>query len=93
MDNAPDDFELFTSLRYDPKLLDENFNTEVSGVPSPYLLLPYHVDRLVKQASVFEWPSAEQTMSAPDVRETVKRLCDEAVEKESDAHKGLRVRS
>lgn len=85
------DFELFSSLRYDTKLLGEEFNTVVAGQPSPYLLFSYHVDRLRTGATAFEWPLAIATMNVPGVEEKIKEKCDEAVAKMESAEGGLMV--
>ena len=74
------EFDLFTSLRYDPKIRSASFNTEVNGgEESPYLLIPYHIHRLKTAAEAFAWPLAVQIMSRPDIGEVVQRKCDEAV--------------
>lgn len=72
-------YDLFTSFRYDPKLLTLDFNTAVNGTPLPYLLFPYHVARLVDAANVFGWPSAIQRANAPGFAETLRKTCDDAV--------------
>jgi hypothetical protein len=88
------DFDLFTSLRYDPKLRSASFNTQVNGGnPSPYLMLPYHVQRLEKAAEAFEWPLAVRTMAKPDTFDELKRKCDDATANigEEVRRNGLRV--
>ncbi|KAI6351371.1 hypothetical protein MCOR25_009977 [Pyricularia grisea] len=59
------DFELFTSLRYDPKLsgvpgtgtkgLDRGWNASKS---SPLYMLDYHRDRMLRAATYFGWTDA-----------------------------------
>lgn len=59
------DFELFTSLRYDPKLsgvpgaategLDRGWN---ASKPSPLYMLDYHRDRMLRAATHFGWTDA-----------------------------------
>lgn len=46
-------FSLFSSLRYDPQLLATLDNVP----PSPFYLLHYHHDRILRAAHSFEWPS------------------------------------
>lgn len=46
-----DDFQLLTSLRYDPALLS-------AGSSSPFYLLQFHQDRLLAAAKSFNWPDA-----------------------------------
>ena len=88
------DFDLFTSLRYDPTLRSAFFNTEINGgEPSPYLMLPYHLQRLEKAAEAFKWPLAVQAMTKPDIFNELKSKCDEAVAgvEEGVREGGLRV--
>lgn len=50
---SPAPFSLFSSLRYDPLLL--------ASTPSPFYLLPYHHDRLLRAANHFHWPPTQLT--------------------------------
>ena len=55
MDLVPD-FHLISSTRYDPCLLALAWNTDANdGVPSPFLLLRYHLDRLNCAAKAHSW--------------------------------------
>ncbi|KAH0542034.1 hypothetical protein FGG08_003498 [Glutinoglossum americanum] len=52
------DFSLFSSLRYDPNLLQSTANASVSyisGTPSPFYMLRYHRDRMLSAAEYFRW--------------------------------------
>ncbi|KAI1793191.1 aminotransferase [Ganoderma leucocontextum] len=50
-------FDLLSTTRRDPQLLQLPWNTSVnSGSPSPYLLLSYHCDRLRDAAKHHNWP-------------------------------------
>lgn len=91
MNNTDVDFELFSSLRYDNKLLREEFNTAVAGQPSPYLLFSYHVDRLRVGAAAFDWPLAKDTMNTPGIEEKFRKKCDEAVVSAEASENGLMV--
>jgi hypothetical protein len=53
----PPDFGLFTSLRFDPQLLNSSHNTELSGngKPSPFYNFLYHYERLVDALDHFRW--------------------------------------
>ena len=73
------DFDLATSLRYDPKLLTADFNTQVNGIELPYLLFAYHIDRLLAAANAFQWPYARQALTAPDAAARIRSACDDAV--------------
>ncbi|KAF7954290.1 hypothetical protein EAE96_005419 [Botrytis aclada] len=52
-------FQLFTSLRYDPILVQSSQNIESwplpSPSPSPFYMLPYHRDRLLQAATHFSF--------------------------------------
>ncbi|KAH8103761.1 aminotransferase [Phellopilus nigrolimitatus] len=89
------DYDLFTSFRYDPKLLTAPYNTEVNGIELPYLLFVYHVDRLVAAATKFGWTRAVQTMKACGVSERLRHMCDQTVMECGlpDKEKGLGVSS
>lgn len=64
-------FQLFTSLRYDRSLLslrdihplDIGWNGEK---PSPFYILDYHRDRMLKAASHWGWTQAIETIQGPD---------------------------
>ncbi|OCB90917.1 hypothetical protein A7U60_g1827 [Sanghuangporus baumii] len=87
------DFELFTSLRYDPKLLTSEFNTRVNKIELPYLLFQYHFDRLLAAATYFGWRSAVAQLKAPGASERLRHMCDQAVMDSvlTDKEKGLGV--
>ncbi|KAH0559520.1 hypothetical protein GP486_003967 [Trichoglossum hirsutum] len=55
------DFLLFSSLRYDPRLLQVPANASVShkpGVPSSFYMLRFHRDRMLLAAEHFQWDKA-----------------------------------
>lgn len=66
-----ENFQLFTSLRFDPTLLqlgndqpdDLGWN---SGKPSPYYMLDYHRDRMLKAASHWGWDKAVAAIEGPE---------------------------
>ncbi|KAA8569154.1 hypothetical protein EYC84_000823 [Monilinia fructicola] len=62
-------FQLFTSLRYDPLLLQSPQNIQSwplsSPSPCPFYILPYHRDRLLHAAHRFNWPNAIFAISGP----------------------------
>ena len=51
------DYQLISALRYDKEmLLSAEWNTSRNrDIQSPYLLLPYTVDRLIATAKVHSW--------------------------------------
>jgi hypothetical protein len=59
----PPDFGLFTSLRYDPQLLQSSENTKLSGnnVPSPFYNFVYHYERLINALDHFGWRLKNKT--------------------------------
>ncbi|KAF1936865.1 hypothetical protein EJ02DRAFT_438247 [Clathrospora elynae] len=59
------EFQLFTSLRYDPLLLEseENSRSDLNFVtPSPFYMLAYHRDRMVEAAQHFEFFEVEKRL-------------------------------
>ncbi|EKD16835.1 aminodeoxychorismate lyase [Drepanopeziza brunnea f. sp. 'multigermtubi' MB_m1] len=63
---ASPDFELFSSLRYDPLLTPLAVNTEAwdgeEKLFSPFYMLPYHRDRMLQAAEHFGWTKAADTI-------------------------------
>ncbi|KAI9743901.1 MAG: hypothetical protein M1818_002635 [Claussenomyces sp. TS43310] len=62
---APD-FQLFSSLRFDPILSQCPANTVLGGAPSPLYMLSYHRDRMLYAAQHFQWPEAVSRISGAD---------------------------
>ncbi|KAH7337917.1 hypothetical protein BKA66DRAFT_615117 [Pyrenochaeta sp. MPI-SDFR-AT-0127] len=59
------EFQLFTSLRYDPLLLtsDENSRSDLNFLsPSPFYMLTYHRDRMVEAAQHFDFHEVEKRL-------------------------------
>jgi 4-amino-4-deoxychorismate lyase len=62
---SEDEFQLFTSLRYDPLLLqsEENSRSILNFVaPSPFYMLAYHRDRMVEAAQHFDFFEVEKRL-------------------------------
>ena len=74
------DFDLLSSCRFDPALRKADWNSAVnSGSPSPYLLLPYVVERFIRAAQLHKWSiPKELTLNQ------LQYLCDEAVQVDFD---------
>ncbi|KAI0081095.1 D-aminoacid aminotransferase-like PLP-dependent enzyme [Panus rudis PR-1116 ss-1] len=69
-----DEYELLSSTRYDEQLLNVDWNTSVNnGTPSPFLLLPYHVDRLRDAAHQHGWSDAPLSLAS------LSKVCEEAI--------------
>lgn len=73
--DLPTDYQLLSSTRYDSCLINLPWNTLANeGIPSPYLLLRYHFDRLLDAAQLHAWTNA-QGWTLVDLN----NACDEAV--------------
>lgn len=60
------DFQLFSSLRYDTLLLSsvENSRSDLNFItPSPFYMLAYHRDRMVEAAQHFDFNEVEKKLS------------------------------
>jgi len=66
---AVPNFQLFTSLRYDPLLTSLPINTELwdkeNEGPSPFYILPFHRDRMLQSAEHFGWIEAADAIRGP----------------------------
>jgi len=81
-------YTLLGSTRYDPFLLSCPWNNDIDG-PSPYLLLPYQVDRLIASAALNGQPPHNGlTLS------NIKALCDSVVREHNNTNgeSALKVR-
>src|SRR3954454_15946496 len=59
------DFQLFTSIRYDPILLssNENSRSDLNFItPSPFYMLAYHRDRMREAAQHFDFHEVEEKL-------------------------------
>lgn len=64
-DSPESDFQLFTSLRYDPRLRECAANTAIGPGPSPFYMLSLHRDRMLEAAHQFGFLEAEARLSGP----------------------------
>ncbi|KAK0739965.1 aminotransferase [Apiosordaria backusii] len=66
---SPPDFQIFTSLRFDPSLLQVHSSPAFSHAgwnhdhPSPFYMLDYHRDRMLRAARHWKWESAIQVLA------------------------------
>ncbi|KAI8930768.1 hypothetical protein NX059_011796 [Plenodomus lindquistii] len=63
--SSENEFQLFTSVRYDPLLLtsEENSKSHLSIIaPSPFYMLAYHRDRMLEAAQHFEFTQVEKRL-------------------------------
>ncbi|KAI0094475.1 aminotransferase [Irpex rosettiformis] len=69
-------YSLLSTTRFDHALKDVAWNTRVNGgQPSPYMLLPYHFDRLTAAAGDHGWIASRQRTNYADLVAT----CDDVV--------------
>ncbi|UPL01399.1 hypothetical protein LCI18_012333 [Fusarium solani-melongenae] len=91
-----DEFSLFTSMRYDPKLQKlrqyglngEGWNFENE---SPLYMLDFHRDRLLRAATHWSWQPAIDRLSGVSGLQTLAQLIDEAVGSPPGAALRLRI--
>ncbi|KAI0652400.1 aminotransferase class IV-domain-containing protein [Trametes meyenii] len=85
----PQAFNLVSSTRFDARFRDVAWNTEAhSGVPSPFLLLNYHRDRLLGAAKTHGWDVPRESLET-----RLEELCDAAVRHSGDnGELSLRIR-
>jgi len=79
------DFQLFSSLRYDPVLLQsadniESWPQQVAKSPSPFYMLPYHRDRILQAAQHFDWKEAINRIRGPDGFLHILEKLEEAID-------------
>ena len=70
-------FALLSSTRYDPLLVNLKWNNNKDGSGSPFLLLPYHFDRLRVAARKHGWAEAEHALSWHELRSECHRVVQE----------------
>ena len=88
------EFQLFSSLRYDPLLTSIPMNIEAWDsdikAPSPFYMLSHHRDRILQAAEHFGWSKAAEAIRGPKgLTHLVKKLT-EAINMQSPT--ALRVR-
>src|SRR5580658_6232586 len=96
----PPDFQLFTSLRYDPLLtsLPANTSSWPTSIPSaqstkicsPFYMASLHRDRILQAAEHFNWTLAADKIRGPDGFSSFLRKLNEAIDVTSP--QPLRVR-
>ncbi|EDR15200.1 uncharacterized protein LACBIDRAFT_243106 [Laccaria bicolor S238N-H82] len=81
-----EDFELLTTTRYDPYLKSLEWNADDDG-PSPFLLLPYHRDRLSVAADEHKWEIAKSSL----MYQKLKIVCLEAIYQSEESKLHVRI--
>jgi hypothetical protein len=93
---AAPDFELFTSLRYDPLLTTLPVNTEAwdSDVKqsSPFYMLSYHRDRLLEAAEHFAWAEIADSLRGPKGFTILLKKLNDGIANLTQSQSPLRVR-
>ncbi|TFL06813.1 aminotransferase [Pterulicium gracile] len=86
-------YELLSCTRWDPFLLNMGWNNDrEDGQSSPFLLLHYHLERLVNAADIHEWPTAKAALNLDDLRRRCLSTVDAARADEADPPKALKLR-
>lgn len=85
------DFQLFSSLRFDPILRQCQANTDIGNEESRFYMLPYHRDRMMQAAEHFQWPEAISRISGPEGLKYLEKSIEAAVDTKPAAP--LRVRT
>lgn len=89
------DYQLFTSLRYDPVLRGSRKNLESWPLPdpgaSPFYLLSNHRDRLLYAAQHFQWDEAVKALQGPDGFSRFLQHLEETVDTKSAVPIGVKV--
>lgn len=84
---AASDFQLYSSLRYDPLLASLPINTESwdkkNKAPSPFYILTYHRDRILQAAEHFGWIDAANTIRGPEGFAYLLQKLTEAIDTQS----------
>jgi 4-amino-4-deoxychorismate lyase len=77
--SSANEFQLFTSLRYDPLLLSSSENSRPDlnfTIPSPFYMLAYHHGRMLEAAQHFDFHAVEERLRDGKAlhRELLKRV-------------------
>jgi hypothetical protein len=81
------DFQLFSSLRYDPLLTSIPINIEAWDsdikAPSPFYMLSHHRDRILQAAEHFGWTRAAEAIRGPEGFSHLLKKLTEAINTQS----------
>ncbi|KAI0673674.1 aminotransferase class IV-domain-containing protein [Trametes maxima] len=82
-------FDLISSTRFDARLRNVAWNTEAhSGVPSPFMLLSYHRDRLLDATRTHGWNLPQEPLET-----CLEEFCNAAVKQSGDNYeRSFRIR-
>ncbi|KFY11207.1 hypothetical protein V492_04583 [Pseudogymnoascus sp. VKM F-4246] len=90
-DSPEQNFQLFTSLRFDPRLLECAANTTVGPAPSPFYMLSLHRDRMLEAAQHFGWSQAEARLSGSSGLEDLLKTLKASVDTSSTTPKRVKA--
>jgi hypothetical protein len=90
MSFAPD-FELFSSLRFDPKLINSSPNTALAPESCPFYMMQYHRDRMLHAAKHFKWERAVARLEGPQGLEYLLVTLKAAVHMDGNVPKRVRT--
>ncbi|KAF3043591.1 hypothetical protein E8E11_004588 [Didymella keratinophila] len=94
--STPPEFQLFTSIRYDPLLVTskENSRPDLNFVtPSPFYMLTYHRDRMVEAAQHFDFDAVTKALAnGPALHSTLLSQVKEWQAKERKEDGPLKIR-
>ncbi|KAG6811453.1 hypothetical protein H0H92_007324 [Tricholoma furcatifolium] len=76
-------YQLLSSTRYDPFLLNLRWNDDKDG-PSAFMLLRYHFDRLADAANRHSWNQAKSSLAYSDFKATCQDAVTAHFAKETD---------
>jgi len=91
---ATPDFQLFSSLRYDPLLTQLPINTEFwdgNIKSSPFYMLPHHRDRMLQAAENFGWTKAADAIRGSEGFSHLLEKLTEAVDIKSQSPLRIRI--
>ncbi|KAE9378115.1 hypothetical protein N431DRAFT_500817 [Stipitochalara longipes BDJ] len=92
---AVPNFQLFTSLRYDPLLTSLPINTELwdkeNQGPSPFYILPFHRDRMLQAAESFGWTEVADEIRGPTGFAHLLKKLNEVINTQSSGPLRIRV--
>ncbi|GJJ15025.1 hypothetical protein Clacol_009298 [Clathrus columnatus] len=93
--NGDEGFELFSSTRYDPALVNASWKPSSDEPHCPFLLLSFHLDRLQEAVRHFQWKDDIGIATGdPNIYRYIREQAEETVSKEENGSgtKPLRVR-
>jgi 4-amino-4-deoxychorismate lyase len=85
MTSQEPDYQLFSSLRFDPILLQSSSNSALGNGPSSFYMLSYHRDRMLQAAQHFRWTAAAARIEGPEGLAHLLRTLEGKIDLKSNA--------